>query len=30
MRDAALARARRFDAELIMPRYESLYREVLG
>jgi N-acetyl-alpha-D-glucosaminyl L-malate synthase BshA len=30
MRDAALARARRFDAELIVPRYESLYREVLG
>jgi glycosyltransferase involved in cell wall biosynthesis len=30
MRDAALTRARRFDAELIVPRYESLYREVLG
>jgi N-acetyl-alpha-D-glucosaminyl L-malate synthase BshA len=30
MRDAALARARQFDAELVVPRYEALYREVLG
>ena len=30
MRDAALERARRFDAELIVPQYEALYREVLG
>ena len=30
MVDAAIARAQLFDADRIVPRYESLYREVLG
>jgi hypothetical protein len=30
MADAAVARARLFDADRIVPMYEALYREVIG
>jgi hypothetical protein len=30
MVDAAVARSRLFDADRIVPMYESLYREMIG